>query len=737
MEEQGKKKKSVKAIAAALIVILFLVIAVAVMVPAFLGQREKGRSRSIESGVKSAVGKAEEYYQSFKSGIDASRNPQQLKEDQGIINQEERLRQYSNEQKSNINQIQESASSASKQKTLKPSAPNVIAREAGVNAVAEPYNLPKKEERLRLEDNPTEKSAVLTDKVDAKSEPALEEDAAKTPAATAPIASAGSSDDADGASISGKVDDKNLRRDENVKDMQFQKAEGYWQNTYVPGDPYFHYLHAAVEQEKINDKSLQRQEVSFDDLSKQYWQPFDPPQNYTALALYLSADNTSIDGPTRMLVQVGIKGTSKKSGRRPAMNIGIVLDLRKNSLSEDLKEDIDALLKSFVKAKRIDDRFSLTVVGSNGGCLIKPEDFKHGSVVVTLGELFNSQQNDSSIILPRPMTLPEAFSEAVNVVKQSSSPNEPLGASSIIIISADLNNDDTIELEAPIHKNALDGITVSAIGIGSTLNLEALNQIVLIGQGSRRILEAPEQAEALVNRELFAVGSVVARAIRLQIRLLEGVKLIEVLGSKRLDDSEAHREKETETALDNRLARNLGIERDRGFDTDGIQIIIPSFYADDTHVVMLDVLVEKTGPIADVALRYKDLIYLRNSTIQANLTLDNAPKKPLGPIEYNVIKNFLAYKQSEAMIKAGEFALNNNYDSSITELTQFRALLQQHKAQIKQWQTDAEISQDLNMLNQYIGLLQNKSDASKYNRFIGQSLQYAGLLKVLPKPQEN
>ena len=56
-------------------------------------------------------------------------------------------------------------------------------------------------------------------------------------------------------------------------------------------------------------------------------QPFDAPQD-AALAVYLDADAAAIERPTRLRVQVGLKGAERQGGHRPAMNLGLLVDLR-------------------------------------------------------------------------------------------------------------------------------------------------------------------------------------------------------------------------------------------------------------------------------------------------------------------------------------------------------------------------------------------------------------------------
>ena len=46
---------------------------------------------------------------------------------------------------------------------------------------------------------------------------------------------------------------------------------------------------------------------------------------------------------------------------------------------------------------------------------------------------------------------------------------------------------------------------------------------------------AAAQSAGLVDRELSAAARVIARAVRLRIRLAPGVRLVDVVGSERLD----------------------------------------------------------------------------------------------------------------------------------------------------------------------------------------------------------
>jgi hypothetical protein len=62
---------------------------------------------------------------------------------------------------------------------------------------------------------------------------------------------------------------------------------------------------------------------------------------------------------------------------------------------------------------------------------------------------------------------------------------------------------------------------------------------------------------------------VVARAVRLRIRLAPGVQLVSVLGARRLDELHAEQVRTAEQRIDQRVSRALGIAADRGEDEEG------------------------------------------------------------------------------------------------------------------------------------------------------------------------
>jgi hypothetical protein len=282
------------------------------------------------------------------------------------------------------------------------------------------------------------------------------------------------------------------------------------------------------------------------------------------------------------------------------------------------------------------------------------------------------------------------------------------------------------------HENAVAGIGLSVVAVGDGADLNAVDRLVLLGQGHRRVLAAAEDAVKLVDRELHAASRAVARAVRLRIRLAPGVELIDVLGSKNLSESAAQRVREAERSIDQRLARNIGIRADRGDDEEGIQIVIPSFFAGDSHVVLLDVVVPGPGPVADVSVRYKDLVYRRNGVTRAQLAIEDGHRGP-GPLERNVLKNQLVHELARSAAAAGQQLAAGDRLSAVRTLTAARELITGMRLEIPGWDNDNEIRDDEALLAQYLTALGSRfAGAGEHQHHLADSLRYLAFRRLIP-----
>jgi len=509
--------------------------------------------------------------------------------------------------------------------------------------------------------------------------------------------------------------------------VALQPAEGYWANTYVPGDPALRHLQASLlRRDRSALEAFTPTPLRLHDAVRQPTQPFDPPES-AALAVYLHADHAALEGSQRLLLQVGLQASERLGGRRPAMNLGVVLDLR-GEISTSSATTLRALMTAFAQTRDLGDRFRLLVAGRPGGEVVGPEAFHHGPVAVTLERLLTGEGAEGVTL-----GLSEALAIAAEVVGRDDDPTSPLGSSAVILITDQPLATDSAALGRLAHRSALKGVTISVIGVGERIGLDELENLALAGQGHRRLLHVPGEATAVVERELAAVGRAVARAVRLRIRLAPGVELIDVLGSHRLDVAAAERVRQAEQSIDRRLSKNLGITADRGDDEDGLQIIIPSFYAGDSHVVLLDVVAPGPGPLVDVRVRYKDLVYFENGVARSRLTLDRGVREA-GPLERNVFKNLLATDAHGIFEEAGQLLRGGDPEAARERLETFRQLLLGLGRALPDLAKDRDLERDIALLGEYVTLLNaGAASADEVRSHLADSLRLSGRLKVLPR----
>jgi Ca-activated chloride channel family protein len=509
-----------------------------------------------------------------------------------------------------------------------------------------------------------------------------------------------------------------------TEDVEFQAPGGYWANTYVPGDPALRLLQARLAAWDRSALQAQGVPLRLHDAAAQPSQPFDAPRD-AALAVYLHADRRGLEGPGRMLVQVGLKGAARAGGRRPDMSVALVLDLR-GEVAVETASGMRALALALSRAREAGDRFSLVVAGRPGGVAVAPAEFKHGPLAVALDRLLVDASSGAGL------GLADAVAAAYREVSRCDDPEAPLGSSAVVLVTSQaLEEPGTLGNLA--HQGAVAGIPLSVIALGGGVSLGEIDRLALAGQGRRRVLEAASDAARVVDAELGAAGGAVARAVRLRIRLAPGVRLVEVVGSRRLDEAQAERVREAERSIDLDLSRKLGIDSDRGDDEDGIQILIPSFQAGDAHAILLDVVAPGPGPIADLGVRYKDLLSLRNGVARAGLTLTRGATAP-GPLERNVLANLLAFRVSRALACAGDALAAGEVRGASAAIEDARALLAGLGALVPGLAGDPALVRDAAMLREYAGLLASGALGASERPRVADSLRYAARLKLLPRP---
>ncbi len=516
---------------------------------------------------------------------------------------------------------------------------------------------------------------------------------------------------------------KTALEEEDLDRLAFIPAQGYFKNTYLPGDPDLAFLKEKLEKGLYMDGEVLKLERA----SVPYVQPFDAP-SASGLAVYLSSDRPAMEAAcrSRLTLQVGLKGSLRHARRRAALNAALVVDLRSIPSEED-RRALWALADSMAQSLQAGDRFTLVVVGVKKPVRVKPSRFKMTAVRNALASAL--EEIESSGVKG---SLEDALQTAYQAVGGGAD-DAPIGANLVLLASAaQVADSDSLQLDA--HVKAVSGITLSTIGVGRNADMVDLGALALAGQGRRRLVSGVKAARPAIEEELAASGSVVARAVRLRIRLAKDVKLVEVLGSQPLTVERTRRVREMEQAIDKKVARNLGIQADRGEDEDGIQIVIPAYYAGDDHVILLDVVAPGPGKIADVRVRYKDLVNLKNAVARAELTL-KAGRHPDDLLVRNVRKNRLAYRVSQKLRQAAESLEQGRFDAARDMLARASTRIEQMQSRYPELADDPEIGRDAGMLAEYLQVLgdypmwQGNREVQVH---LARSLAYAARVKLPP-----
>ena len=382
----------------------------------------------------------------------------------------------------------------------------------------------------------------------------------------------------------------------------------YFENTYLGGDAGYR-------------ESLRRLDRALADvgaphrLSRLPDQAFDAPVR-DGLGLLATATGAMTDGPGRVFLQVGLRGSDRHGWRRPPLELVVVLD---SARLGDATTDVVTFIETVLERLGPQDRVAIVASGQS-------------APVATLGGL---RQHRSELLprleqvlraIPATGTLAEAMTRAGWIFVEASRARTTAPGTQVALLftRSDRSPGDVAAQAAPVASQlALGGVVTSVVGLSGSVDDAALWTIAAAGHGNAHTAVAGQKDSvvATVDAELELLSRVVARLVRVNVKLAPGVKAIRVLGSRPLLDDEVRVVKAREVETDRRLSQVLGITADRGDDDDGIQTVIPVFYGGDSHVVVLELWAENAGPVADVTLRYKDMVNLDNRSARTSVSV--------------------------------------------------------------------------------------------------------------------
>lgn len=403
----------------------------------------------------------------------------------------------------------------------------------------------------------------------------------------------------------------------------------YFENTYLGGN--------AAYAER-----LRRLDAALGDAPRPYrraslpGQPFDAPVD-AGLSLTAALDRVSTERPERVYLQVGLQGSKRFGWRRPPLDVVLVVEA--GLVGEPLVAAVTALMRRL----GAQDRFGVVLAEDTPRVLGPLASVRDQRTV--LARQIEALESDGRA---GPRALAAAMREAGAALTRAADDQARIpGSGTVLVLTQSSDPTRITAATEAAHALTVQGAVTSVIELGHS---GAWWPVANAGHGNAHRGDTAGLG-AIVDAELDSISRVIARLLRINIRLAPGVEAIRILGSRKLDEQEVRQVKAREEATDRNLSKTMGVKADRGDDDDGIQTVIPYFYGGDAHVILVELWVTRPGPVAEVTLKYKDMVELDNATARAAVQLDRVPR-PRGPIEKRVAANVRGFRLAEGLASA-------------------------------------------------------------------------------------
>ncbi len=492
-------------------------------------------------------------------------------------------------------------------------------------------------------------------------------------------------------------------------------AVGYFLNTYIPGDGRNAWLRQTLRAGLSRGGVVTDLGAELEPLE----QPLDAPPKGSALALTVGASERGVDGPTRLTMQVALKAGEYAATRRAPLNMAMVVDLRGAADSETVRQSLWRLADTIAEARHLDDRMSLVVAAPSGPIVVTGAELNGAAARRALAD--GIQQVGT-------VNLAASIARAYKAVADGRRDDGLVGADMVVVATASGHVGGIGDM---VRAWSAQGVTLSTVAVGADAARGSLSELARVGAGRRYVLDSPDIAASIARRELTTAGRAVARALRLEVKLAEGVKLFEVHGSRALSVAEKAHEKKVEEHIDLKVAATTGVEADRGDDGEGLQILIPAFYASDAHIVLFDVEVSGPGAVADVKLRYKDLVGMDNGLVTTRLSVGRGAT-PRGRLGEQVVTNLALHDIADSLTRAADAVQRGDTDAARAEIRPAVAMLRSRLAVGHSPKSAAALEADIAQLDRFSQLLGRGSEwrgIPAVSQQVTRALRYAASIK--------
>lgn len=250
-----------------------------------------------------------------------------------------------------------------------------------------------------------------------------------------------------------------------------------------------------------------------------------------------------------------------------------------------------------------------------------------------------------------------------------------------------------------------DGILTTTIGVGTSFDEETMLSVAREGSGSYYFVRRAADVSDVLEDELEDRVQAVAQALRLRVVLGPGVVPRRVYGSRLLNEEEHAAVRATEIATDRRIARELGVARDRQREEEeGLRIHLPTFRRGDQHVVLMELDVPggragSTAGVARVYLDYKDLWKRENGHAERVVTAERVSNRDdaMSSVQRTVKRTVLSFQAGETLQSAANALGAGDAQRAARLLAERRVLLE---AVANLWR-DPALRRDAALLGRY------------------------------------
>jgi Ca-activated chloride channel homolog len=495
----------------------------------------------------------------------------------------------------------------------------------------------------------------------------------------------------------------------------------YINSTYIGGHGTKDRLEKLVSEGVLVDGKR----IKLEAFSRNYAQTFPIP---TKAALGVTAETERakiVQEGDRTFLQVGIQAMKGEAPKRPPLNVALVID-RSGSMQEEGKLEAAKLAaRRLVERLGPNDVFSLVVFDDNVQVLLpaRPMRDKGRAQRVVAGIECGGGTNIFE-------GLQLGYREALKNAGRE-------GVSRVILLSdgeVTSGEMDPAKFQQLAAANVDRDIQTTAVGLGISFNEELMMSVAREGRGNYHFIKDGGDTQKVFATELDELTHIVAKAVKLRVRLADGVGLVRVMGAKALDAGQVNRVKEEERKIDRRVAEELGIAQNRQHERDepGIKLLIPNFYRGDNHIVMMELALPRgqgQRPVAEVFLKYKDLVDGANRETKTAAVIQYTPNRAemIASINRNVKKNLLGFQTGEALTEAAALIEQGRAAEAVKKLDERMVVL---GVAAREWQ-DRDLEKDGKLLDRYKAVLAQMSRDSQLaysdlGQYLSRSLTYNG-----------